>query len=123
MRLLVVLLLGACAIPEGSIDQSPCVDVDLSDPGDPELRMSAIDGGFSIVRTNAFHGNRDIFRARLQTEGRRMFVREYWDEDADSTGELCWFLELDLLNAPGRWTVEWYEGDDVVPLIRQEWKP
>jgi hypothetical protein len=104
---------AGCRSVTVEVVQLPCVDVDLVDPGPPELVVTEDGSDMLLV---LFQPDIEIPKAGLGAQ--EIFITEGWSEG--SGPELCWFPGILVYDPPpGRYEIEWYEPGDVVPLVRE----
>jgi hypothetical protein len=118
-----VLAAAGCRSVTVEVVQMPCVDVDLVDPGPPELVVTEDGADMLLVLSAAFAPSDAIFQPDIEIPkaglgAQEIFITEGWSE---GTGpELCWFPGILVYDPPpGKYEIEWYEPGDVVPLVRQ----
>ena len=114
MRLAVLFLpLLACADPLLiGYEANTCADPDATE----ELTYEVVNGVPVVAHQGALAACGASFEPYVTTEGGVVEVREVWTGgQGDCTA--CMTPQISLPEAQkGRWTVRWYEGDDLIPF-------
>jgi hypothetical protein len=122
MRLLVLCLAVGCAPIDIVFEQNPCTDVVLG--GEAELRVDADGSDVRVLRAPVFVDEMASFSPELNFDGATIFVREAWQDNAETGQEVCRAPTVRLINPPAReFVVEWYLGEGVVPDYRVTFHP
>lgn len=117
-------ILHACGGYVVAFEQSPCADVNLSDPGDPEVWFSEDGNDLLILRSHAFVASNALFTPLVEIQEAAVFGRvrfevvERWNDPATSTETSCISPTLRVVDGAGdAFSVEWYEEEVVgVPV-------
>jgi hypothetical protein len=122
MRALLLLplisMLHACSGYVVAFEQSPCADVNLSEPGDPEIWFSEDGNDLLILRSHAFVPSNALFTPLVEIQESAVFgrvrfeVAERWEDPATSTEVSCISPTLRVVDGAGdAFSVEWYEEE------------
>ena len=110
--------LSGCQAYTVGFEQSYCTDVNLSDPGDPEIWFVEDGDDLLIIRSHAFVSSDWLFDPVVEIGARSVFgrvdflVEEKWKEVGASEETSCISPTLRVSDAVGdSFSVEWYEDE------------
>ena len=113
-----IALFGGCRAYTVEFEQSYCSDVNLSDPGDPEIWFVEDGDDMLILRSHAFVSSDALFDPVVEIDASSVFgrvkfqVEEFWKDLGTSKETSCIAPTLRVLDAvTDSFSVEWYEGD------------
>ena len=113
-----VALLGGCKAYTVEFEQSYCSDVNLSEPGDPEIWFVEDGDDLLIQRSHAFVSSDALFDPVVEIDASSVFsrvkfqVEEHWKDMGTSKETSCIAPTLRVLDAVAdSFSVEWYEED------------
>lgn len=124
----VMALCTGCGGLSMEIVQSPCEDVNLTDPGPDEIVVEERGVDLLVYRAVSFAGADDVFDPELDIGdkpvfgARRFFVYEAWEAGVSDL-DLCFFPGVLIYDPPGgTYNFEWYEEGGTIPVARLEYK-